>query len=217
MEEMSEALAPIVNPIIEGVLSALGNRTLPAPNEVSYYVLENERKIYLDADVDEGLMDLQRMILRWNMEDLRSGVTPENAKPIWIYIMSYGGDVDYMWTIIDTIEASATPVYTVNLGVAGSAAALIFAAGKKRFMTKNAKVIIHEGSAEFKGDAIKVMDATESYAKILKAMKEYILEHSRIPRRQLMAKHANDWTLTSKQCLDYGLCERVIENLREIV
>jgi len=42
---------------------------LPEPDAISYYVLEHERKIYLDFDVDYTILQLQRMILRWNMED----------------------------------------------------------------------------------------------------------------------------------------------------
>ena len=96
-------------------------------------------------------MAIVRMILRWNMED--AGTPPESRKPIWLYIESIGGNAIYMWTLIDAIFASVTPVYTVNMGLAASAAGLIFMAGSKRFMMPRAKVMIHEGSASFEGDA----------------------------------------------------------------
>jgi len=90
-----------------------------------------------------------------------------------------------MWALIDAIETSATPVYTYNLSVCGSAAALIFMAGHRRFMSKRAKVIVHEGSASLAGDAVKVMDASDSYRRELKRMKEYILERTNISKAQL--------------------------------
>ena len=214
---MSEFIETIIPPLMEGVSQAFGGDCLPDPDRVSYYKLENERKIYLDDDVDESIMELQRMIMRWNMDDVKNGKTEETAQPIWLYIMSYGGDLDFMWALIDTIEASIAPVYTVNLGVAGSASSLIFVAGKKRFMTKNAKVVIHEGSAQLAGDAIKVQDAADSYKVELKRMKDFILSHTSIPKTQLMKKRANDWTLDSDYCLANGVCDTVISSMREVI
>lgn len=205
---MSEILQPLI-------VKDVPQQLLPDPDDISYYVLENDRKIYLDYDVDESLMTLQRMILRWNMEDKNMQV--EDRKPIIIYIMSYGGSLDYMWMMIDAINASKTPVYTVNLGKAASAASLIFISGSKRFMTKNSKIIIHEGSASFEGDAIKIMDANEGYKRELKKMKSYILEHTRISKSVLMKKRSNDWELDAQYCLDNGVCEKIIETLDEII
>lgn len=204
---MSELLPKLDLPFIENVL--------PVPDEISYYTLEKERKVYIDEDISNDLMGLHRLIMRWNIQD--KGLEPEKRKPIWIYIMSYGGDVDIMSMLLSTIEASVTPVYTVNVGVAHSAAGLIFMAGKKRFMSKYAKVIIHEGSAQMSGDAIKVQDQADSYKKTLKWMKDYILAHTSIPKATLMKRHANDWELDAKYCLENGVCDVIYTTLDEII
>ena len=188
---------------------------LPNPDDISYYILEKERKLYLDFDVDEDLLAIQRMILRWNIED--KGKPAEERKPIWLYIMSYGGQLDYMFMLIDTIEMSSTPVYTVDIGQCASAAALIFMAGKKRFMCKSATVLIHEGSATMGGDAIKVQDQADNYKKALKQMKDFILAHTHIPKAQLMKRRANDWELDAAYCLENGVCDAVISNIEEII
>lgn len=214
---MDELLESIIPPVMAGILQAIGDKGLPDPDLVSYYALENERKLYLDDDIGPANMEIQRMITRWSMEDLKAGKTRETAQPIWLYVMSYGGDLDYMWTMIDTIKTSIAPVYTVNLGAAGSAASLIFVAGDKRFMMPHAKVVIHEGSAQLQGDAIKVQDAADSYKIELKRMKEFILENTRIPRAQLMKKRANDWTLDANYCLENGVCDTVIGSMAEII
>lgn len=190
-------------------------QALPDPDEISYYKLEKERKLYLDFDICEDISTIHRMILRWNMED--KDVPVEQRKPIWLYIHSPGGDLGYMWMLVDAILLSATPVYTVDLGMAASAASLIFIAGHKRFMTPNAKVLIHEGAASFAGDAGKVMDATESYKKDLKAMKDFILNHTKIPKPQLMKKRSNDWELDADYCLANGVCDVVIKSLSEVL
>lgn len=211
MEELINSFLP---PIAEGIMEALGHQYLPDSDDVSNWALEKERKIYLDCDVDERLMSIQRLIMRWNMED--RGIPPEDRKPIWLYIMSYGGDIDYMWMLIDAIRLSKTPVCTVNVGVAGSAASLIFLAGNRRYMMPRSRLIVHEGSAQLSGDAVKVMDQSESYKKQLKQMKDFILENTRIPRAQLMKKRNNDWELSAEFCLENNACEEIIESLDDV-
>ncbi len=205
LDKLPEAMKVIMN-------SSSG---LPDPDQVSYYVLEAERKIYLDGDVDPSILALQRMILRWNIED--RGKSAEERKPICIYIYSYGGDVDVMWALIDTIEASVTPVYTCNLGVAASAATLIFLAGHKRYMMKRAKVIIHEGSARMAGDSTKVLDASDSYRKVIKKMKDYILSRTGISAATLNRQKSHDWELDTEYCLANGICDAVVSSLDEII
>ena len=188
---------------------------VPDSDDVSRLDLEGQRKIWLDDDIGYNVIEIQRLIMRWNIAD--KGVAPELRKPIWLYIMSYGGDLDYMWSLIDTIEMSRTPVYTVNVGVAASAASLIFLAGHKRFMLPKSNLIIHEGSAQLAGDAIKVMDQSESYKQQLKQMKDYILERTEIPRNQLMRKRSNDWFVDAKYCLENKACDAIVTTLDEII
>lgn len=200
--------------IIEEVLAALPDQTLPEPDNISYYVLEKARKIYLDYDVCNAALSIQRMIMRWNMED--KGIPIEKRKPIWLYILSIGGDLTCMWSLIDTIMASDTPVKTVNIGIAGSAAGLIFLAGHERYMMKNSQLVIHEGSAELSGDAVKVIDASENYKKDLKKMKEFIESRTKIPHNVIMKKRSNDWYLDADYSLKNGVCEHIVEKLSEI-
>ena len=215
--EVTEQQETLIYPDAIDIVGHLHNEVLPDPDTVSYYVLENERKIYLETDVDASVLGIQKMIMRWNIEDLRNGKTKETAQPIWIYIMSYGGDLDYMWALIDAIKMSVTPIYTVNIGTAASAASLIFVSGHKRFMTEHATVVIHEGSAQLAGDAIKVQDAADTYKKQLKQMKDFILEHTGIPKSQLMKKRSNDWTLNSDYCAKNNVCDKIITDISEIL
>lgn len=189
---------------------------LPLPDEISYYDLEKNRILYLDFNVGIDCMSIERMILRWNMEDAANGIAPEDRKPIRLLIHSYGGELDYMWGLIDMIEASVTPVHTVNVGRAASAASLIFMSGHKRFMLPHAAVLIHEGSASMSGDATKVLDATDSYRKELKKMKDYIGEHTQIPARLLNKKRNNDWEIDAAFCLENGVCDVIVKNVEEI-
>ncbi len=205
----------LISQILEQMQIELPSSALPEPDLVSFYRLLQDRKFYLDGEISQATMMLQRLIMLCNKEDM--GIPVEKRKPIILYIMSYGGDLDYMYMLIDTINLSQTPIYTVNIGVAVSAASLIFMSGHKRFMTPFSKVLIHEGSAKLEGDAVKVMDASEDYKKSLKQMKEYIMAKTEIPKQLLFKKRSNDWTLTADECLTYKVCDRIITTLDEVL
>ncbi len=188
---------------------------LPNPDLVSYYTLEKDRKVYLEDEIDDTVMTLHRLILRWNLEDKGKPVT--DRKPIMIYIFSPGGDVDYMWSLVDLIWMSETPVITVNIGMVASAAGIIFLAGHRRLMLKRSRMLIHEGSAHMAGDALKVMDASENYKNQIKQMKAFILERTKITPAALGKQRGHDWVLDSAYCLEHGVCDAVAETLDEVL
>jgi len=202
-------------PVAIGEVLDNGSGPLPDPDLVNFYKLAEKRIIYLDFDIDIDVMAIHRQIMLWNMEDKE--IEPDQRQPIKLVIYSPGGYMGHMWSIVDLINASKTPVWTINIGQASSAAFLIFVSGKQRFMTKNAVCIVHEGSAEMGGDAVKVMDAATSYKEDLKRMKQYITEHTGIPMRMLTSKRANDWTITSDKCLELKACDKLIDSLDDIL
>lgn len=204
-----------VNQLVEELTCEQGNYKLPDPNMLSFYYFADRRKIWIDLEIDGSIVEFERMILRWNLED--RDVPQEERKPIWVYLMNYGGDADMMWSMVDIIHLSKTPVYTVNLGNCSSAAAIIFIAGHKRFMLPGAKVMIHEGSAGFEGDATKVLDNAAAYKAMLARMNKYILDKTEIPARLLNRKRSNDWEIGADDCLKYKICDIIPASLDEIL
>lgn len=201
----------LINPIIVNI----EDPSKPSQEKMNYDIMFNNRKLFFVADVDSDIVEYSKSIIRWNMID--KGIPAEERTPIWLIILSYGGDLDAMWSFIDIINTSVTPVYTVNLGICASAASLIFISGKQRFMMPHSKVIIHEGSANLSGDAIKVQDQADEYKKQLKKMKEYILSHSNIPQKDLMRKRNNDWTIDAEYCIENGVCDKIIETIEDVI
>lgn len=194
---------------------ALEEHALPTLDEVAQHALDKGRKLYLEDEIDVSTLAIGRRILLWNIED--EGKEAKDRAPIYLYIHCYGGDLDYMWGLIDIIEASQTPVYTIAVGKCASAAALIFIAGHRRFMLPRAHVVIHEGSASMSGDAVKVLDASDSYRKELKAMRKYVETHTRIPPKELNKKRNNDWEIDASYCLENGVCDVIASSLKEII
>jgi ATP-dependent Clp protease protease subunit len=78
-------------------------------------------------------------------DDTNENIQKEyKRKPIQIYINSYGGYVNDMWSIIDIILNSKTPIHTYCTGYAQSAAFELFLSGHRRYMTKHAKLMYHQ-------------------------------------------------------------------------
>lgn len=199
---------------IEDSLNSPSTLAIPDPGMVSFYKNLADRRIWLDIAVGDTFLEYTRWIMRWNAED--AGKPVEERAPIWLYIFNYGGSADLMWAFTDVMQASETPIYTVNVGKCCSAAALIFMTGHRRFMLPSATVLIHEGSGEISGDAVKVIDQAESYKSMVRKMHGYILAHSKIPASTLNRKKNNDWELDSETCMKYGVCDTVVKSLSEI-
>ena len=93
-------------------------------DEVFYLKDLQQRKMYLTDEISQATVtDIIRHIMQINREDM--GLPIENRKPIILYISSKGGDERSGYGLIDAIENSATPVYTVNIGYEYSMAFLI--------------------------------------------------------------------------------------------
>lgn len=208
-------LYELVQQVLENICFELPDQTLPDPSMINYYVLENDRKLFLDQNVGYPIMEMIKLIMRWNMEDVNKPI--EERKPIIIYIMSEGGSLTYMWSMLDAMLASKTPIITVNMGLAASSAALIFMAGSKRYSMSKAITVIHQGSAEVAGDASKIMDAVNNYKLELDKMRTYILSRTNIPEKLFNKKNKDDWYLDAGECLTYGVCDKIVETLDEIM
>jgi ATP-dependent protease ClpP protease subunit len=109
------------NNILIGVSEGVANLQLPDPTLRNYYRDEEDRVFWLNDSVENCAEDLIYMILRCNKEDRRK--TIDARQPIKIFIDSPGGDVTFMWSIINLIDISKTPVWTINYCTAYSAAA----------------------------------------------------------------------------------------------
>lgn len=205
-----------VNELIgEAIPNFFNNMELPDPNLVMYYYNLNHRVLWIDRDIDDSLLREVRQVLKWNQED--AGKSIENREPIHVFLQSIGGDVTSCFTFIDTLSLSKTPVYTYNVGVCMSAALLMLLAGQKRYCFKHSQVMIHQGSSKIDGDYTNVEAAMETFKKITVMMKDYILERSLIDAKTYNKYKEKDWYLFAEDQVKYGIVDKIIQNLDEIL
>lgn len=198
------------------LMECLADDSKIAPNvlEQMNADLITSRVIFLDDMVNKSIMDIIKAVMYWNQKDAEIPV--EERQPIKFYICSPGGDLVFMWALLDVILASKTPIYTINIGVAYSAAALLFLGGTKRYMLPHSNLMIHQGSAVLDGDYNKLQDAFKNYETRIGQVYDFILERCPLSE-DLLREHAHDdWYFTADECLKNGICHSVITCLDDV-
>ena len=196
--------------------SDLKDVSLPSPEELSYWESRRNRTFYIDYEIEDDymLMELSKIIIQMNMAE--KDVPVGELKPIYLYIHSYGGDIDQATYFCDLLEASRIPIVTVCMGVAMSAGFLIFLSGKCRYAFKHSQFLAHSGSAGFQGTAEQIEEAQKNYKKQIENMKKHILAHTTIDEKTFNKNRNKDWYLVNDDVEKYNIA-KVISSLDEIV
>lgn len=168
-----------------------------------------QRKLFLNSNIDQfSVANIVKHIMQFNSDD--KGIEAAKRKPIILYITSNGGDVDAGFELIDVIQSSKTPVYTINLGYQYSMGFLIGLAGHKRFATRNAKFLMHDGSNFVYGTGTKVQDQMEFQKRVEARIKEYIISRSHITSEEYDNKLRVEWYLFADEAKERGFTDYII-------
>lgn len=167
------------------------------------------RKFYLNYGIDQdGIHDIARHILQFNAED--RDIDPKDRKPILIYIASNGGEVDSGFELIDIIENSKTPVYTINLAYEYSMAFLIGLCGHKRYAMKNARFLMHDGTNFVWDSGAKAQDKMEFNKLQELRIRDYVLSHSNVTPEEYDAKLRVEWYMFANEAKKNGFVDYII-------
>lgn len=180
-----------------------------AIDEVFYLQDLKQRKLFLNVDIDQlAVADIVRHIMQFNKDD--KNIPIEDRKPILLYITSNGGEVDSGFELIDIILNSKTPVYTINLGYQYSMGFLIGLAGHKRYATKNAKLLHHDGSNFVCNSGAKVQDQMEFQKRVEERIKKYILSRSKLTSEEYDSRLRVEWYLFADEAKEKGFVDYII-------
>lgn len=203
----------------ENELTTEANLQLPEPELLNYYYFKNDRKLFITQDIDDSIILYTKALLRWNMEDEKNNIPLENRKPVTIYILSYGGQIDQIMALIDIIKISKMVIKTVNLGVSASAGCLLLLSGTKgyRYALKNSWGLIHQGTGGAQGTAAMVEAQTQNYKKILESMKNLILESTNIDIKTYNKYKAKEFYVYPDDMIKYGIVDKIVDDISEII
>jgi ATP-dependent Clp protease protease subunit len=172
-----------------------------------YSRLLNERIVFLGTPVDDQIANLIiAQLLHLESED------PD--KDISIYINSPGGSVYAGLAIYDTMQYIRPDVQTICVGIAMSMGALLLAAGAagKRMATPNSKILIHQVSGGFQGQATDIEIAARETLNLKRRLEEIIANHSGKPVEEVAKDMERDYFMTAQEARDYGIIDNVIEH-----
>ena len=178
--------------------------------EDAFYLQDlKQRKLFLNMDIDQcSISDIVKHIMQFNKED--RGIPADERKPILLYLVSNGGEVDSGFELVDAIEFSKTPVYTINLGYWYSMGLLIGLAGHKRYATKNAKFLMHDGSNFVYNSGAKAQDQMEFNRKVEERVKQYIIDHTHMTSEEYDSKLRVEWYFFADEAKAKGFTDYII-------
>ena len=167
------------------------------------------RKLTISTEIEQSSVeDICRHIMQFNAED--KDIDVKDRKPILLYIVSNGGDVDAGFELIDTIMSSKTPVYTINLGYQYSMGFLIGLAGHKRFAMRNAKYLMHDGSNFVYNSGAKAQDQMSFNRKVEERIKSYVTSMTKISPELYDEKERVEWYMFADEAKALGVTDYII-------
>jgi ATP-dependent Clp protease, protease subunit len=171
-----------------------------------YSRLLRERIVFLGTAVEDEIANvICAQLLFLEAED------PE--KDISLYVNSPGGSAYAGMAIYDTMQYVKPDVATICLGMGMSAAAMILSGGAagKRSALPNSKVMIHQGSAGFRGTPADIQIHAKEVLEMTRRMAEIIARHSGRDVEQVMKDIDRDRFLTPEEARSYGLIDEIVQ------
>ena len=171
-----------------------------------YSRLLRERIVFLGQEVDDPIANvITAQLLFLEAED------PEQE--IRLYVNSPGGSAYAGMAIYDTMQFVKPDVSTICLGMGMSAAAMVLAGGApgKRMALPNAKIMIHQGSAGFRGTPADIEIHANEVLEMTRRMAQILARHTGKPVEQVMADIDRDRFMTPAEALEYGLVDHIVQ------
>ena len=167
--------------------------------------LLNERIIFLGQAVDDQIANLV-------VAQLLHLESSDPDKDISIYINSPGGSIYAGLAIYDTMQFIKPDVSTICCGIAMSMGSLLLAGGAhgKRFSLPNSRILIHQPSAGFEGQATDIEIHAQEIIKTRARIDEIYAKHTRQSLEQVHTDMERDRFFKPDEAAEYGLIDRVI-------
>ena len=172
-----------------------------------YSRLLNERIVFLGTPIDDQIANLiVAQLLHLESED------PD--KDISLYVNSPGGSVYAGLAIYDTMQFIKPDVSTICCGVAMSMGATLLAGGApgKRMALPNARILIHQLTGGFSGQATDIEIQAREALDTRRRLDEILAKHTGQPFDRITNDTDRDFFMTSDEAREYGIIDQVIHS-----
>ncbi len=171
-----------------------------------------KRRVFLSGEINADMANtfLSQMMF----------LEEEGDEPVNVYINSLGGEVNAGLLIYDTIQASTLPINIICTGYAASMAAIILAGGQKgrRFILKHSKVMIHEPliANGMGGSATSIKNISDSILETRQILNSILADHTGKTLEEINEATQFDNYMNSSEAVDYGICDEIIDSLKDV-
>ncbi len=176
--------------------------------ELNIETLDNHIYYYAEVNTKSAFM-LVKELHKLNAKiQKRKKKTDDDV--IHLHIHSEGGCVFSCFTIVDKIRTLKTPVYSYINGMAASSATMISVVCTKRFIYRNAYMLIHQLSSGYEGKYNELVDDMENNETLMANIKELYREHTNIHGNALDKILKRDMWWNAKKCIECGLADEIL-------
>ena len=167
---------------------------------------DNVRIVVLHGDVNEHT--ISHVIVQLLQ------LANQNHKPIHLVISTYGGSVDEMFSLYDTIKSLPCPVHTIAMGKVMSAGVLLLASGVKgkRLIGKSARIMIHPISGGVFGNVFEAVNEVKEHERLQSLMTDALLRETKMSREEIekIMKAGHDCYITPEEAIKMGIVDGFI-------
>jgi len=174
---------------------------------------EVDNRIYFYAEIDrENILQLNKSLREKSNLNIATAIQQEsiNPVPIYLHILSYGGNIFTGLAAMDEILKSKVDIYTIVDGCCASAATFLSVVGKKRFIKEHAFMLIHQLTGFMWGKYSEMTDSMQNFDHIMKTIKTVYKRFTKVPEEQLDGILDHDIWWDAETCLKYGLVDEII-------
>jgi ATP-dependent Clp protease protease subunit len=174
--------------------------------------LLKERIVFLNGQIEDEMASVViAQLLFLESED--------SEKDIFMYINSPGGTVTAGLAIYDTMQYIKSSVYTFCIGQACSMGSLLLSAGAngKRYALPNSRIMIHQPSGGFQGQATDIEIHTKEILDIKKRLNNIYVKHTGQKLSVIEKNIERDNFMSAEKAKDFGLIDKIVVNRGEII
>lgn len=205
-EEMPSQYQP--TPIFLSMPQPNGNEQWQGGNIKAF---ENNILFYADIDSSSSI-ELVRLLMDIDvkLQNTKNVLGNEYDPVCHLHLCTNGGEIFSAFAIVDTIRRMKSKVYTYVEGSVASAGTFLSLLGTKRYMGKHSHLLIHQLSGGMYGKFSEMEDEMYNCNSLMKIIKSFYKEHTKIPMKKLDEILKKDIWLTAEECLQYGIVDEII-------
>ncbi|MFA5024102.1 MAG: ATP-dependent Clp protease proteolytic subunit [Patescibacteria group bacterium] len=172
---------------------------------------ENMRRIVISGTISEQSASMF-------LEQITAFEYMDIAKPVSIYIDTFGGCVDSALLMYDAMKSCCMPVVTIGIGKCMSAGVLLLAAGEKenRFVTPNCRIMIHQISGAVIGNMTEMQNSIDETKRLQDIYFDLLAKETGQVKSKIMNDISScDYYMSAQESIKYGIADKLVPFRKE--